>query len=136
MKKFIFVSSLFLIAALCITVGLFFYLHSQNQTLPVSDPQPVVADDDPKSEQSLKTQDSSQEPPAPEGIPIRDLTLTEKQRSAIELVGIDVDTFVITDAMISCGERSLGVERYREIIDGDTPTFIESSKLIPCLSAQ
>ncbi|MCD5381297.1 MAG: hypothetical protein LR008_01845 [Candidatus Pacebacteria bacterium] len=70
------------------------------------------------------------------GIPLTDLPLGDSQKSALETVGVDVDTFVITPGMISCTEEKLGAIRMSEIIAGSAPTVIETAKLFPCTSAE
>ncbi len=75
--------------------------------------------------------------PIPEtGIPLRDLQIEAAQEKAIEAVGIDPATFVITKDMLVCAQETLGAERVSVIIAGDSPTIVEMGKLFPCLKAK
>jgi len=69
----------------------------------------------------------------PEGIPLRDLPLSDTQRSLLGGVGIDVETFTITPAMQRCADARLGAQRMSEIIAGAAPSVVEVSRLLPCL---
>jgi hypothetical protein len=74
--------------------------------------------------------------PIPEaGIPLRDLQIEAAQEKAIEAVGIDPATFVITKDMLVCAQETLGPERVGVIIAGESPTIVEMGKLFPCLKA-
>jgi|GEM_PF-2239040 len=59
-------------------------------------------------------------------------TLSDNQRSALALVGIEGDTFTITSETLACAENKLGKDRLDEIKDGDIPTFGETLLLIKC----
>lgn len=66
-------------------------------------------------------------------IPLRDLPLSDTQRSMIEVAGIDVETFVITADMIACAEEKLGSERFQAVIGGEAPSFLEGTRLLGCI---
>lgn len=68
-----------------------------------------------------------------EGIPLRDVELSDSQRSVLDTVGVDSETFVITPAMQECAEEKLGTARMQEIIAGGAPTTMETVKLLGCL---
>jgi hypothetical protein len=68
-----------------------------------------------------------------EGIQIDTSSVSVDQKAAAEKVGIDIDSIVITPEMISCAELKLGSPRLQEIIEGASPTTLESISLIPCL---
>ena len=69
----------------------------------------------------------------PGGIYLRDLPLTDSQQSMAENFGFDVETYYITPETVSCAEASLGADRYQAIIDGESPSLIEATKLMKCL---
>ena len=69
-------------------------------------------------------------------IPLSSIPLTDSQKKAAETFGIDVDTFVITPAMISCAEVKLGKDRVDAIIAGASPSMTESLSLMACLKAE
>ena len=68
-----------------------------------------------------------------EGIALPANALSEEQKAIAESVGIDVDSFMITTEMIECAEEKIGTVRLQEIMDGASPSFLESAKLAPCL---
>ena len=70
------------------------------------------------------------------GIPLKDLSLEGAQQKALEVAGIDTNTFVISKEMVVCAETKLGSERIAAFIAGETPSVLEVGKLIPCLSTQ
>ena len=69
------------------------------------------------------------------GIPLRDLQVEAAQKKALEAVGIDPATFVISKEMLVCAEETLGAERVSAFVGGESPTIIEMGKLLPCLNA-
>jgi len=75
----------------------------------------------------------SETTPSSGGMYLRDLPLTEAQRSLAKTFRIDVDTYYLTPETIGCAERELGSERYTAIVGGDTPGFAEATKLLKCL---
>jgi hypothetical protein len=74
----------------------------------------------------------------PETIPaevkLSSLNLSPEHESLLRKVGIDVQTFVITGAMMKCAEASVGSARLAEFVAGDTPSLIEMGVLIKCLN--
>lgn len=68
-----------------------------------------------------------------EGTPLPKGALTEEQRSLAESLGIDVDSFVITETMIRCVEEKLGTERLDEIMAGASPSPLEAMRMLPCI---
>lgn len=61
------------------------------------------------------------------------ISLTPEQKQAAESIGIDSDSFTITDAMIDCAKDKLSESRMVEILNGDAPTVFETLTLLPCL---
>lgn len=67
------------------------------------------------------------------GIPLSSLPLTDQQKNALSGVGIDVNTFVLTQPMLECGAGKIGEARIEAIVGGEAPTFMETTKMLPCL---
>lgn len=135
MKKFLITSSILLLVALILVVGVYWYVtlsvesSQQSATHHTASSSVVETNSDTSSAETAET---AQMPS--QGIPLRDLPLTEGQKEAVALVGIDVETFVITPAMQICAEEKLGSVRMQTIVAGETPTFMETTRLIPCLN--
>ncbi len=68
------------------------------------------------------------------GIPLSSLPLTDSQKSALGNVGIDVNTFVLTQPMLECGAEKIGNDRIEAIVGGAAPSFMETTQMLPCLS--
>lgn len=71
----------------------------------------------------------------PEGIPLRELSLSPEQQSVVATLGIDPETFVITPSMQECAREKLGGERFTEVLDGAAPGPLEVVRLGLCLGA-
>lgn len=127
MKKFLIISSSLLILALLATVVVFFIVNKEIGSTPAA-PEPEV-------ETAIVFTEPSVTVPE-EGVPLRDLPLGDTQRSALETVGVDVETFVITPAMQVCAAEKLGFERMNEIVAGAAPTVLETARIAPCISAE
>lgn len=127
MKKFLIVSTILLIIALLMATAAFFYVSMQLQKSQLS-VQSSTAENVPVTNDASAT---TSEPP--EGIPLRDVELSDSQRSVLDTVGVDSETFVITPAMQECAEEKLGTARMQEIIAGGAPTTMETVKLLGCL---
>lgn len=126
MKKFLLITAILLIIALLAAIAIFCYLSF---SLKSSQVRPVT----PADEQASATADVIDETAPTEGIPLRDMPLSDGQRSVVETLGVDVETFTITPEMQACAEEALGPARMQEIIAGDAPSFIETTKLVGCL---
>jgi hypothetical protein len=61
--------------------------------------------------------------------------MTDGQRKLLESLGVDTNSITITPEMISCAESTLGNDRVTAIQNGDTPSFIEGTKLMKCYTA-
>ena len=120
MKLFLIITSSLLVTALIVTVCVFWYISggiASSQMAPTA------------------TTDAGVETAGVvEGVPLRDLPLGDSQKSALEKVGVDVETFVITPVMQSCAAEKLGAERMDEIIAGSAPSTIETARLLPCIN--
>lgn len=127
MKKFILISLFLLLTALLIVVSLFAYIQYQlriaSETTSTQTREGVLEVD------SAAVPESNSD----EGIPLKSLPLSEGQEKVLNTVGIDADTFVITPEMTDCALEVLGENRFTEIKDGATPTFLETSSLLKCL---
>jgi cytoskeletal protein RodZ len=62
-------------------------------------------------------------------------TLSDSQQKILKTFGYDEGTLTITPAMISCAEEAVGKERLAEILDGGSPSTMESIKILPCFKA-
>ena len=69
-------------------------------------------------------------------IALKDLNLSTEQQQIITLAGIDIETFVVTEAMIECAEEKVGQDRITEIIAGGTPGILEIASLLPCIGVE
>lgn len=99
---------------------------------------PIISDTNKNSDGAVApdtsdTSASSAAEPAPGGIYLRDLPLTDAQVSMASTFGIDVETYYIAPETINCAENSLGADRYQAIVGGESPSFTEATKLLNCL---
>ena len=137
MRTFLIRSTLLLACALLITIGIFLWLNSatvlpaisqQVETFTQSASSTSGENTNPEDSTLMKSLDVPHE-----GIKLSSLALGDSQKEALESVGINVEAFVITETMISCGVGKLGDGRATEIFAGATPTLIEIGTLLPCL---
>ncbi len=91
--------------------------------------------EEPKAEEEENAAASNTNYKLERSIPLRDLPLSDSQKKTAASFGIDVDTFIITPAMIVCAEGKLGKSRLDAIIAGSGVSFMESMSLMGCLSA-
>lgn len=61
-------------------------------------------------------------------------TLSDSQQKILESFGYS-GSLTITPAMIACAEEAVGKERLQQIMDGNSPSPLESLKLLPCFKA-
>lgn len=61
--------------------------------------------------------------------------MTDGQRKMLQSLGVDTDSITVTPEMMACAESSLGNERIDAIQNGDTPSFLEGTKLMTCYTA-
>lgn len=133
MKKFLIVMNILLLIALLSAVGVFWYLHSVLNTTPV---QSIPADtkESVTTTPAVTAQEAVSAPP--EGVKVDASQLSNSQAEMLETVGVDTDNLTITPAMIQCAEDVLGPDRVAEIAAGDSPTFFETGRLLPCVGAE
>jgi hypothetical protein len=136
MKKFIIGGLVGMLVAFFCVVVVWWYLQRSLFVAPSDTVVPVVPVDagtttPPATE--TPTSAASVAPATAEGVPVRDLPLTAEQRQAAEALGFDVEQMVLSPALITCARETLGESRYQAILAGDTPTFIETARLLPCV---
>lgn len=61
--------------------------------------------------------------------------MTDGQRQLLKSLGVDADSITLTPKTLACGNEKLGNERMTAILNGDTPSFFEGTKLMACYSA-
>ncbi len=76
----------------------------------------------------------SEMPTNEEVIEIHTADLTESQQKTLQAFGLEGDSFLITEDMITCAKDAVGEERYEEILNGAAPSPLESMKLLPCMN--
>lgn len=130
MKIFIWIVAAILFTALGAVVGVYFYIQHQ---LALSQVPVPALEATTTSEVVSGTAATTPVPVTVDPIPLRNLPLTDGQKQTAETFGVDVETFVITPDMQVCAEEKLGSERFADIVSGDTPSVVESMKLLGCL---
>jgi hypothetical protein len=138
MRTFLIRSILFFFFAVLTSVLVFFWLHNPAVLPAISEQATSFVVGDSRTDAPNETTEAEagiQPLNIPkEDIKLSSLTLQDSQRKALETAGINVESFVITKAMIECGVEKLGERRASEIFAGDTPSLIETGKLVPCLT--
>lgn len=130
MKKFLIISGSLLLGAIIATVFVFWYVTAE---LPASSSTAVEVE----TSQTQVDENEIEDPVVvSEGIPLRNLPLGDGQKSVLDTVGVEVETFVITPAMQTCALEKLGEARMSEIIAGEAPSLLETTRLLPCLSVE
>jgi hypothetical protein len=134
MKKFLIISASLLVFALLAVVVIFFTVIQYMSTK--SDRTPLPASTTTAIREVVFSTASTSKNKIPDtGLPLSDISLSEKQESVAKAVGINPDTFVITKEMYQCVVDKVGDVRVGEIIAGDTPSAIEVAKLSFCLGS-
>ncbi|MEK7462420.1 MAG: hypothetical protein AAB618_02495 [Patescibacteria group bacterium] len=135
MKKFIFTSVTFFILGILATLGVFLAVNSL--TLPSSIKDGIGLDllnPLTPATNETDTKDSTQSfTIGAEGLPLKNLSLGSAEKKALQAVGIDTETFIVTEAMLECANGKVGNERVTAFVDGAVPSVIEIGKLLPCL---
>lgn len=132
MKQFILRSLVVLIAAIIFVVVVFLLLQFYLGSSPKEVMNGVMDTETTGTTESAETETVVNTPPPEGSIPLNTLPLSDAQRGALQTVGVDPDTFVITPAMIDCGREALGQARIDEIIAGGAPSVTESLQLVKC----
>ena len=132
MKKFIIVSLIVLGISILLVVAVFVYIQYKvftiNNSTPVSE---LEETNIPANSEPIATPPVTDAPE--EGIPLSTLPLSDGQQDALRAVNVNPDTFVITEAMITCAGGVLGQERLTEITAGASPSLMESLSLMKCV---
>lgn len=144
MKKNLFIAILLLLVALLATVTVWLLLQKEYSTQYNDGNRNDEAKVETQETTTVETDSVTEEPQTEsassntnvtlvEPIPLRNLPLSDTQRSLIETAGIDVETFVISPEMVTCAENTLGSERFSAIVEGDSPSFLEGTRLLGCI---
>ncbi|MAZ30407.1 hypothetical protein CL655_03975 [bacterium] len=143
MKKFIIGGLIGMLVALVMVVVVWLFLQDfflVKQSAPVLEPPATTSTETSAPSSSpaptsaaADTATPAVEPDTTPGVPAADLPLSEGQRALAESLGLDVDQIVISEELVTCAREKLGESRYQQILAGDTPNFLETAKLLPCL---
>jgi len=109
------------IVVVLVFVGLQFLLYQPTGNPPSPEPNETGVE-------SIST-----DPDAFAGMYLRDLPLSEPQRSYATAAGFDVETQYVTKEAMACAAEAIGAGRLATIRAGDTPTYVESVQLVKCL---
>lgn len=130
MKKFLILSGIFLLGAIIAVVAVYamitYYLSSGMSQQPQSSATDVTNE---APTNGTTTLDSVPE----NGIPFSSVKLSDQQKTVVNTLGINPDSFVITKEMLACAIEKIGQERVTDITTGSAPTVVETAKLVPCL---
>lgn len=138
MKKFILTGVIFFIFGVLATIGVFiavnFFSSTTNfeeikNSLGANFNNPLASENDQQAVDSANETFLISE----EGFPLRNLSLDSTQKKALETVGINTETFIVTKSMLECARIKVGSERVDAFISGSTPSLVEIGKLLPCL---
>lgn len=135
MNAFIQRSLFVFLVVLAVVVIVFLSLHRPLTFLTLIEQAKTFIEPAPVQEEGKKTVATNTFNFPKDGFKLSTLTLNDGQRKALETARINVETFVITQAMITCAVSKLGEARANEIFTGTTPTLIETGTLLPCLKA-
>lgn len=125
-KIYLFIVTILLLLALSAGVYVWFVIQDvQGQK------DQVIQEDTPVLENS--NQDTAVDSGSKEPIVIDVETLPESQQDVLKTFGFEGETVTITAAMISCAEDAVGKVRFDAIVEGASPSPLESLKLLPCL---
>lgn len=107
----------------------------------VDEEKSMVDDDEQNEEEPKEVQE--EEPRSQEGensygvdepIEISEDQLSDAQKATLKALGVDTENLVITPEMITCAESEVGEARLNEILEGASPGFFESIKLLGCMN--
>jgi len=134
MKSFILNSVVFFVLGAVATVGVF-YLINKNSLATNLLPDLTTKDNVEEATAKAKQIQETIATVPDKGIPLSTLKLSETQKSTLQKVGIDTQSFVITKDMVACSAEKLGAERTQALIGGASPSLIEITTLTPCLKS-
>ena len=135
MKSFIRNSVIFFVLGVVATVAVF-YLISKNNLTPNDFSNAKTAEQTviEVAAQAKQVQETIEKVPDT-GIPLSSVALSERQKFALQTVGIDTQSFVVTKAMVACSVEKLGLERTQVLLGGQSPSLMEITTLTPCLKS-
>ncbi len=137
-KIFLAVVIVLLVIAILLGVYVWYSVQKLNtETQGFKDAQEELLDS--SNQQGAKIEDitivpDSEMPANEEVIEIHTADLTESQQKTLQAFGLDGDSFMITEGMISCAKDAVGAERYEAILNGAAPSPLESTKMFPCMN--
>ena len=134
MKSFIVNSIIFFALGAVATVGVFYLINMNSLDTNLLSDLATKENVEEAAAKAKQIQETVTTVPD-KGIPLSTLKLSETQKSTLQKVGIDTQSFVITKDMVACSAEKLGAERTQALITGASPTLIEITTLTPCLKS-
>ena len=134
MKSFIVNSIIFFTLGAVATVGVFYLINMNSLDTNLLSDLATKENVEEAAAKAKQIQETVATVPD-KGIPLSTLKLSETQKSTLQKVGIDTQSFVITKDMVACSAEKLGAERTQALITGASPTLIEITTLTPCLKS-
>jgi len=95
----------------------------------------TLLDRDAATSESQAVAESAVNPGSEAGTTLDASAMTAGQRKLLESLGVEADSITLTPETIACAKAKLGTDRVTAIQNGDTPSFIEGTKLMACYSA-
>lgn len=134
MKSFIVNSIIFFTLGAVATVGVFYLINMNSLDTNLLSDLTTRENVEEAAAKAKQIQETVATVPD-KGIPLSTLKLSETQKSTLQKVGIDTQSFVITKDMVACSAEKLGAERTQALITGASPSLIEITTLTPCLKS-
>ena len=136
MKTFLIIVTTVLILALAAVVYIWFVLQKTHMQIDEQSSEVVenksIQEAQPSYESENATNESIDAETPTEPIVVETAELSDTQKKLLDTFGFEGDTVTITPDMISCAEDAVGKERMDTIVDGASPSPLESLKLLPC----
>ena len=134
MKSFIVNSVIFFALGAVATVGVFYLINMNSLDTNLLSDLTTRENVEEAAAKAKQIQETVATVPD-KGIPLSTLKLSETQKSTLQKVGIDTQSFVITKDMVACSAEKLGAERTQALMAGASPSLIEITTLTPCLKS-
>jgi hypothetical protein len=132
MKSFIVNSVIFFVLGAVATVGVFYLINKNSLGTNLFSDLTTKETVEEAAAKAKQIQEAVATVPD-KGIPLSTLKLNETQKTTLQKVGIDTQSFIITKDMVACSVEKLGAERTQALIEGASPSLIEITTLTPCL---
>lgn len=132
MKSFIVNSVIFFALGAVATVGVFYLINMNSPNANLLSDLATKENVEEAAAKAKQIQETVATVPD-KGIPLSTLKLSETQKSTLQKVGIDTQSFVITKDMVACSAEKLGAERTQALMAGASPSLIEITTLTHCL---